>query len=78
MKKPIGYAVRHIAAPEHCDGYIGLYDTQEEADARKTYEYRYSRRYPHYIVEEVYDQARLREIREEVTYGRVRINHDNF
>jgi hypothetical protein len=78
MTKVLGYAVRHIAAPEHCAGYIGLHATEEEAEKQKSFEYRYSRRYPSYVVEEVYDQARLREIREEVKYGRVRVNYDNF
>jgi hypothetical protein len=75
---PIAYAVRHIAAPEHCDGYIGLHNTREEAEAQKTFEYRYSRRYPSYVIEEVYDHKRRKMIQEEVTYGRVRINYDNF
>lgn len=67
--KTYGFALRHIAAPEHCAGYIGLYDTQEEAQEAKTLECRYSRRIANYVIERVMDHAHLKQVQDEIRYG---------
>ena len=64
MKPPIAYVLKHNAAPEHCDGVIGIYPTRVDAEAARSFELRYSYRYPNYTIIDVYDRRTLRTYRE--------------